>query len=141
MARGPPGVRARPSSRVGRWDIRPAGHPAVIRRRPRRHLRQASCAGSDRSRLDLAEARRQSHRVAGAPEAPQPGEAMRVAGLLLVFVFAKVMVLAPHHVTLSSWSPIAYFWQDAAVVLVFAAMECCVGARAHVAWVTYAALA
>jgi arylsulfatase A-like enzyme len=66
---------------------------------------------------------------------------VRVASLLLVFVLAKAIVLAGHHVALSWWSPIAYLWQDAAVVLVFAAVEFCLGSRERAAWAAYAALA
>jgi arylsulfatase A-like enzyme len=66
---------------------------------------------------------------------------MRVASLLLVFVLAKAIALAGHHVPLSWWSPIAYLWQDAVVVLAFAAVEFCLGPRQRVAWFAYAALA
>jgi hypothetical protein len=66
---------------------------------------------------------------------------MRVAGLLLVLVLAKVAVLAGHHVPLSWWSPIAYLWQDALVVLLFAIVEWLIGARRRVVWAIYAALA
>ena len=51
------------------------------------------------------------------------------ASLLLVLVLAKVAALAGHHVPLSWWSPIAYLWQDAVVVLIFAAVEFCLGRR------------
>jgi arylsulfatase A-like enzyme len=66
---------------------------------------------------------------------------MRAASLLIVFVLAKAAVLAGHHVPLSWWSPIAYFWQDAALVLAFAAVERGLGARPRAAWAIYAALA
>jgi hypothetical protein len=67
---------------------------------------------------------------------------MRIASLLLVFVLAKAIVLAGHHVALSWWSPIAYLWQDAAVVLAFAAVEFCLGKRRQrAAWVAYGVLA
>jgi arylsulfatase A-like enzyme len=66
---------------------------------------------------------------------------MRAASLLLVFAIAKIMVLAGHRIPLSMWSPIAYFWQDAVVVLVFAIVELCLGQRQRAAWITYAALA
>jgi len=48
---------------------------------------------------------------------------MRTASLLTVFVLAKAAALAGHHLPLSWWSPIAYFWQDALVVLAFAVVE------------------
>ena len=65
----------------------------------------------------------------------------KAASLLLVFVLAKAAALAGHHVPFSGWSPIAYLWQDAVVVLVFAAIEWCLGPRQRAAWVVYAGLA
>src|SRR5207247_1114711 len=65
----------------------------------------------------------------------------RVAGLLVVFVFAKLIALAGHDVPLSWWSPIAYLWQDALVVLVFAAVNFWLGRRTRLAWTVYAAVA
>jgi len=41
--------------------------------------------------------------------------------LAVVLVIAKVIALAGHDVPLSWWSPLAFFWHDAAVVLLFAA--------------------
>ena len=66
---------------------------------------------------------------------------MKAASLLLVFALAKVTVLAGHNVPFSWWSPIAWFWQDAVVVLAFAAIEFCLGRRQRIAWAIYAALA
>ena len=66
---------------------------------------------------------------------------MRTASLLIVFVLAKAAVLAGHHVPLSWWSPIAYFWQDALVLLAFAAVERWLAPRQRLAWLMYAALA
>ena len=48
---------------------------------------------------------------------------MRVASLFAVFVLARVATVVGHQVTLSWWTPIAYLWQDALVVLVFGAIE------------------
>ena len=48
---------------------------------------------------------------------------MRALSLFLVFVVAKALVLAGRDVPLSPWSPLAYFWQDALVALVFAAVD------------------
>ena len=45
------------------------------------------------------------------------------ASLLIVFAVAKAIALMGHDVPRSWWSPIALFWQDAAVVLVFAVLE------------------
>jgi lipoteichoic acid synthase len=65
---------------------------------------------------------------------------VKAASLLLVLVLAKVAVLAGHHAPLSWWSPIAYLWQDALVVLLFAIIERLLGARRRVAWAIYAVL-
>ena len=54
---------------------------------------------------------------------------------------AKAIVVASHSIALSWWSPIAYLWQDAAVVLAFAAVEFCLGSRVRAAWALYAVLA
>jgi hypothetical protein len=45
---------------------------------------------------------------------------MRAASLLVVLVLAKVLVLAGHRLSWSWWAPLAYFWQDVLVVLLFA---------------------
>ena len=65
----------------------------------------------------------------------------KAASLLLVFVLAKAAALAGHHVPFAWWSPIAYLWQDAVVVLVFAAIELCLGRRQRAVWLVYAGLA
>ena len=66
---------------------------------------------------------------------------MRAASLLAVLVLTKVIVLAGHDVPLAWWSPIAYLWQDAALVLVFAGVEFMVASRRRLAWAAYAAVA
>ncbi len=48
---------------------------------------------------------------------------MRAVSLLGVCVLAKVCVLAGREIPLSPWTPIAYFWQDLLVVLLFAALD------------------
>ncbi len=48
---------------------------------------------------------------------------MRALSLLGVFVLAKIMILAGHSVPLTYWTPIAYFWQDLLVALLFAALD------------------
>jgi phosphoglycerol transferase MdoB-like AlkP superfamily enzyme len=45
---------------------------------------------------------------------------MRALALLVVFIIAKLMILAGHSIQLSSWTPIAYFWQDIVIALLFA---------------------
>ena len=41
------------------------------------------------------------------------------ASLLIVLVLAKLIVLVGRGVPLSGWAPVAYFWQDVAIVLAF----------------------
>lgn len=65
---------------------------------------------------------------------------MRPASLLVVFVAAKAAALAGHHVPMSWWTPIAYFWQDLLVVLVFAASDGWLGRRERIAWGVYGVL-
>jgi len=66
---------------------------------------------------------------------------MRTAGLLAVFVVAKAIMLAGHHILFTWWSPLAYLWQDAAVVLLFAAIEYCARSHYRIAWIAYATAA
>jgi glucan phosphoethanolaminetransferase (alkaline phosphatase superfamily) len=47
---------------------------------------------------------------------------MRALSLFLVFALAKIFALAGHPIPRSPWTPIAYFWQDAAAAILFAAM-------------------
>jgi hypothetical protein len=48
---------------------------------------------------------------------------MLAANLFVVFVLAKLMVLAGHSFPVAAWTPVAYFWQDAGVALALAAVE------------------
>jgi glucan phosphoethanolaminetransferase (alkaline phosphatase superfamily) len=64
-----------------------------------------------------------------------------VPSLLIVFVVAKAIALVGHDVPLSWWSPIAFFWHDAAVVLLFAVLAAGLNGRATFVWGLYAALA
>jgi arylsulfatase A-like enzyme len=48
---------------------------------------------------------------------------MNAASLFVVFVLAKLAVLSGHTLPSSAWSPLAYFWQDAAVALAVATVE------------------
>jgi arylsulfatase A-like enzyme len=48
---------------------------------------------------------------------------MRSASLLVVLALAKALVLAGHDVAWSWWAPLAYFWQDVLVVLLFALLS------------------
>jgi lipoteichoic acid synthase len=65
----------------------------------------------------------------------------RAGSLLVVFVVAKAAALTGHHVPVSWWSPIAYFWQDVLVVLVFAAVDRWRDRWERAAWAAYAVLA
>jgi hypothetical protein len=62
---------------------------------------------------------------------------MRALSLFLVFVTAKLLVLAGREVPLSPWAPLAYFWQDAAVALAFAGIDWLLRGRPRVAWALY----
>jgi hypothetical protein len=62
---------------------------------------------------------------------------MRALSLFLVFVTAKLLVLAGREVPLSPWTPLAYFWQDAAVALAFAAIDWLLRGHPRLAWGLY----
>jgi len=66
---------------------------------------------------------------------------MFAASLLLVLLVAKTAVLAGRTIPLSAWSPVAYFWQDAAVVFVFAVAEAVLPRRRRALGVLYGAIA
>jgi arylsulfatase A-like enzyme len=90
--------------------------------------------------LDLASAWGKPDSFSRAAEAHQSAATMRTASLLLVFLFAKVVMLAGSSVPLSWWSPIAFLWQDAAVVLVFGTAEFFLRPRGRVIWAVYGTL-
>jgi hypothetical protein len=56
---------------------------------------------------------------------------MKAAGLLLVFILAKLAVLTGHMPSWSLWTAIAYFWQDVLVGLLIliagTVLGCCIG--------------
>jgi arylsulfatase A-like enzyme len=64
---------------------------------------------------------------------------LRALSLLGVLILAHLLSLAGHDVALSVWTPIAFFWQDVLVALIFAAVDFCTK-RIHAVWVLYAAL-
>jgi hypothetical protein len=64
---------------------------------------------------------------------------MRAASLFLVFVVAKIAMVAGHDVPLSVWSPSAYLWHDALVVLVFATLEVALAGKERIVWTIYGA--
>jgi len=66
---------------------------------------------------------------------------MRPASLLLVMILAKGIALAGHHVALDWWSPVAYFWHDALLFLLAAALEAALTHRPRMAWAAYGVIA
>jgi glucan phosphoethanolaminetransferase (alkaline phosphatase superfamily) len=87
-------------------------------------------------------------RTRGRSQAPSLGP-----GLMAVLVTGKALVLASRHLALSWWTPIAYFWHDAVVALVFTAIEAAMttrrapgtkttsaAARAGLLWTLYAVI-
>jgi glucan phosphoethanolaminetransferase (alkaline phosphatase superfamily) len=66
---------------------------------------------------------------------------MKAVSLLSVFVLAKVLVLWGRDVPLSAWTPLAYFWQDVLVALLFAAFDFAARRRPWAGWGLYALLA
>ena len=64
---------------------------------------------------------------------------MRATSLFGVLILAKVLVLAGLGQPLDAWAPVAYFWQDAAVALVAAALDA-LFRRPRAGWIVYAAL-
>src|SRR5262249_3389178 len=133
---GPREIPGRRSRRA-----RPRRDPALVRRRSRVVVRASAGTGADRPRLDLAQARRQPDRVCRAAEADQPGACVKPAALFVVLAAAKAAGLWGHHLARSGWTPIAYLWHDAAVVLAFAALDAWLAHRERTAWIVYAALA
>ena len=75
-----------------------------------------------------------------AAEAPQSRDALRAISLAAVLICAKALTLIGRAIPLSAWTPIAYFWQDVCIALVFFAADRALK-RPAVAWIAYAALA
>jgi arylsulfatase A-like enzyme len=65
---------------------------------------------------------------------------MRIMSLLFVMLLARGIALAGHHVALTWWSPVAYLWHDAAVVLVAALLDRVLARRPRMAWTAYGVL-
>src|SRR4051812_20413219 len=66
---------------------------------------------------------------------------MKAVCLLGVFILAKVLILAGREIPLSPWTPLAYLWQDLAVVLVFAILDGWLSRRwPRIGWWLYAVL-
>jgi hypothetical protein len=62
---------------------------------------------------------------------------MRVMGALFVLVLSRAAALTGHAVTWSWWSPIAYVWQDAAAVVILAAVDYGLRRMPRSAWAIY----
>jgi glucan phosphoethanolaminetransferase (alkaline phosphatase superfamily) len=79
--------------------------------------------------------------VAAAQEA-ESRYALRALCLLAVLVLSKAatLVLVHGRVTFSPWAPIAYFWQDVLVALIFFGLDA-VLRRPRLAWVVYGTIA
>jgi Sulfatase len=63
----------------------------------------------------------------------------RIAGVAAVLAVSRVAALAGHELAWSWWAPVAYLWQDAAVVLVYAGLEVTLRRTPRLAWATYTA--
>jgi hypothetical protein len=66
---------------------------------------------------------------------------MKAVSLAIVLLLVRALGSAGHHVVVSWWSPIAYLWHDAAVVLVFAAFEFVCRRQQRLVLAAYAILA
>ena len=62
---------------------------------------------------------------------------LKAVSLLIVLVVSRALGSVGHHVTITWWSPVAYFWHDAAVVLLFAAFEFACRKHTRVVWTIY----
>ena len=59
---------------------------------------------------------------------------MRALALFCVLVTAKLLAVAGRDLPLSAWTPLALFWQDALVALVFAAVDFALRRKPVVSW-------
>jgi glucan phosphoethanolaminetransferase (alkaline phosphatase superfamily) len=62
---------------------------------------------------------------------------MKATCLLVVFVLARLLILANRDISLSLWMPIAYLWQDLLIVLLFAALDSCTHRQPWIGWGLY----
>ena len=62
---------------------------------------------------------------------------MKAAGLLLVFVLAKLAVLNGHTIAQSVWTPIAYIWQDVLVASLFGVSDALMSKGRVLAWLRW----
>jgi phosphoglycerol transferase MdoB-like AlkP superfamily enzyme len=68
----------------------------------------------------------------------ESGYSMRGLALFGVFVIAKLVTIAGRPIQISLWAPIAYFWQDVLVVLIFTLLDLAIR-RPWFAWMLYSA--
>jgi phosphoglycerol transferase MdoB-like AlkP superfamily enzyme len=59
---------------------------------------------------------------------------MRIAGIAGVLLVSRAAALAGHQIGWSAWSPIAYLWQDAALLLICAAIDRVLAPTPVLAW-------
>ncbi len=64
---------------------------------------------------------------------------MRVVGAAIALAVFRIAALAGHDLSWSWWSPIAYAWHDAAVLLLYFAIDRAVRRAPRTAWTIYAA--
>src|SRR6266508_6595224 len=118
--------------------------PSVVRRRSGRDLRASARAGGDPARLDLAAPREEPARLHPAAEADESGPVerhtrmKRISGIVAVLALSRIALLAGHDLTWSWWSPAAYLWHDAGVLLVYAAVDRGLRRSPRLAWAAYA---
>lgn len=65
---------------------------------------------------------------------------MKAVSLLVVFLLAKVLILAGRALPLSVWTPLAFLWQDVLAALLFAGLEFATRRRPWIARGVYAAV-
>jgi arylsulfatase A-like enzyme len=66
---------------------------------------------------------------------------MRPASLLLVMLLAKAIALASHRLAITLWSPVAYFWHDAVVIVLAAALDRAMARQPRIGWAAYGLIA
>ena len=64
---------------------------------------------------------------------------MKALSLFGVLILAHLLSLLGRHISFSAWMPIAFFWQDVLVALLFAFVDFCLK-RSRAGWILYAAM-
>jgi len=62
---------------------------------------------------------------------------MKAVCLLVVFILARILILAGRDIPMSPWTPFVYLWQDLLVVLMFAALNYLFRRRTRIGWTMY----